>query len=160
MIEVLLTMSLIALALGAMGFPIAKALKKERFERGVDQVIARINLAQELMLDTGCDVTLTFAQDEGYLSSEISAQTRLPKKVEGGINHHTKIYGITEIEGETQIYFDATVGAISQGRLRLSCGKLEEMILLKGYPSHVQRGNKNAHTIQEAVYPQEILSAF
>ncbi|MCH9608554.1 MAG: hypothetical protein S4CHLAM45_11320 [Chlamydiales bacterium] len=58
LLELMLVIALISLTLVGGGFGIARALKKERFEKRVEHVIGQITLAEETMIDTGQDVTL------------------------------------------------------------------------------------------------------
>jgi hypothetical protein len=142
----MVVMALIAIAVGGISLPISKALKRERFERGVDQVIAKITLAQELMLDFHTDVKLTLKRDNGKWVCDINTDRKLPREQERGVNHYAEIKGVEEITFEggsgenVEILFSGTLGVISPGTLTLLSQDHKARIVLKGYPSQIKRG--------------------
>ncbi len=161
LIEMVLVITLIAIALGAMAFPLSKALKKEKFERGVDAIIARITFAQEIMLDFHTDVTLTLLEESGKVICTIEPAIALPAKIEKALNHHKEIPGISqlcfnhEIRKRIEICFDGTIGAVSRGTLTLSGSGREAILSLPGYPTHIQRGEHEAQKSCFIPYPEE-----
>jgi prepilin-type N-terminal cleavage/methylation domain-containing protein len=164
LIEMLLVISLIAVALGALSLPLVKAIKKERFEQGVDQLISKLTLAQELMLDFNTDVNVKLTQKEGSILCLIEADKPLPSHLEHAFNRYGKISGIEEMQFDNSvrsqlvICCDAAFGTLSQGQLKLVSGAHEETIFLKGYPSQIKRGLGEKQECQ-VPYPEEILSA-
>ncbi len=161
LIEILLVLALIALTLGVISTQAPKALKGERFERGVDQVKSRIALAQELMLNYQTDVVLYFEpQDEGLLCTIIPAKP-ISEKLAKSVNRHALIKGIdrADFNGHSieTLEFDGTIGATPKGKLILKEKNREATLTLKGYPSLIIRGD---HVTEEASadYPETVLS--
>ena len=166
LIEMMIVISLIATALGGMALPLSKALKGEKFERGVDRVIGKIMLAQELMLDFHTDVQLILEQDkEGEaIHCLILVAIPLPPQIEKGINHRPHIAGIRQMafnhedKDRMELSFDGSFGVLPQGTLTLMGPRNAEHIALPGYPGQIRRGNHVQTTINTP-YPEEILSA-
>lgn len=166
LMEMMIVISLIAVALGAMSLPISKALKSETFAHGVDGVIGKIMLAQEVMLDFNTDLQLFLKKDEEGkgIHCHIVPGIPLPPHIEKGLNHRPLIPGITEmafnheIKNSIQLSFEGPIGSISQGTLTLGASGKEEHIALPGYPKHIRRGNY-VQTTSSTPYPEEIISA-
>lgn len=162
--EMLLVITLVAMALGICALPISKAVKSERFERGVDQVAAKIALAQELMLDFRTDVTLLLEMKQHELCCSIKIERHLPAHLERSINRYNKIKGIEEMafnhdrRDSIQLQFDGTVGTTPQGELSLSAPQKEAILILHGYPAQIVRGKHEKKKKCEALYPEEIVS--
>ena len=167
LMEMMIVISLIAVALGGMALPISKALKGEKFAHGVDAVIGKIMLAQEVMLDFHADVKLILEQDkEGKgIDCLIVAAIPLPPHIEKGLNHRPHIAGIMEMavnhekKNRVELSFDGTLGSVPQGILSLIAPGKEEHIALPGYPRQIRRGN-HVQTTSNTSYPEEIVSAF
>lgn len=165
LLEILLVVALIGLALGAISIQIPKALSGETFERGVDQVKCRIALAQELMLNYQTDVFLEFEHDEEEKGMRCVIHTGKPlsEKLKNNVNRHSVVKGIEKVEfGEISadnvvLHFDGTLGATPKGVLILKGKNREASLTLKGFPSHILRGDHVAEE-SKAAYPEEILS--
>lgn len=166
--EILIVMTLIATALGVLTLQISKAIKGERFERGVDQVIVKLALAQELMLDFHTDVVvnLTFNQETKNLVCTLDIARPLPPNLEKSINRYQTIKGIEEIatqEGlrnSITLCFDATLGTIPQTDLSLLAHNKKAVLILDGYPAQIKRGIFHGQTKNcQATYPKESLSS-
>jgi hypothetical protein len=157
-------MVLIATALGTLSLQIAKAIKGERFERGVDQLITKLTLAQELMLDFHSDLCLELKQEEKGITCHFDIDCKLPPHLEKSINRYAKIEGIEQlmfngmVKERILLCYDATLGATAQGILTLFAQERQEHIVLKGYPSYLKRGKIEIIECHEE-YPEEILSA-
>ncbi len=166
LMEMMIVISLIAVALGGMSLPISKALKSEKFARGVDGVIGKIMLAQEVMLDFHTDVRLILEKDEEGkgVNCHIIANIPLQPQIEKGLNHRPLIAGITEMafnherENRIEFSFDGTLGSVPQGTLTLMAPGKEEKIVLPGYPRQIRRGN-HVQITSSTPYPEEIVSA-
>ncbi len=161
--EVLIVMVLIAAALSATVIPISKALKGERFERGVDRLIAKIELAQGVMLDFQTDVQLFLIQEGNIIKSRIETHRPLPAYLDQSLNRYNIIEGIEQMAfnnkcDDIEIQFDGTLGTVSKGALTLISHKKRETLNLKGYPAQIKRGEYADPNIQEAHYPEEVLS--
>jgi hypothetical protein len=163
--EILVVITLITAALGVMALQIPKALKGEKFERGVEQIIAKLTLAQEVMLDFHTDVSLTFEQKEDGVECTLTAGRKLPPRLEESFNRYKRIRGIERVafndseEAITKLYFDGAVGATPQGILTLTAYGREERIALNGYPAQIKRGKNAQANACPIDYPEEILSA-
>lgn len=166
LLEILIVMLLISAALGALSLQIAKAIKKERFERGVEQVITKLMLAQELMLDYHCDACLTLRQQQSGILCTIQLNTPLPHHLERSINRYSHIKGIEGIifdnlmKDEVVLCFEGSLGISPQGVLTLVYQDLNKNLLLKGYPAQIIKGCDEHQKEHKAIYPEEILSAF
>ena len=166
--EVLIVMSLIAVALGASFIPVSKALRGEKFERGVEQLTAKIALAQEVMLDFQTDVSLFLFQEGNEIKCVIKTHKKLPTYLEKSLNRYKTINGIeqmafnNEVHKDIEIQFDGVLGTVSKGTLTLISNKKEVTLNLKGYPAHITRGEHaeaNSQKVnEEASYPEEIIS--
>lgn len=158
-------MVLIAAAFGVTAFPLAQALKSERFVRGVDGVTRKIMFAAEVMLDFHTDVSLILEKDPegGGLTCHIAAAISLPAHIEKGLNHRPKIAGIEamafnhEPKAKIELLFDGTLGGVPEGILTLIAHGKQEEIILPGYPKSIKRG-MNATAIPPTPYPEEIVS--
>ncbi len=165
LMEILLVVALIGLTFGAISFQFPKALRKETFEQGVDQVKTRIALAQELMLNYQTDVVLKFSYDDEKKGMRcfIQATKPLSDKLKRSVNRNQLIKGIEEVAFEdsgaleVDLHFDGTLGATPRGRLVLKGHNREAILTLKGFPSHILRGDHVAEESQ-ATYPEEIIS--
>src|ERR1700722_14849734 len=115
--EILVVMVLIATALGAVSINISKAIAKEKFERGVERLRAKLFLAQELMLDFHTDVKVILKQEPKHLFCQIEAQRKIPEQLELSINRYSKIPGIESIhfDAGNVLYFDGNLGSTPQG---------------------------------------------
>lgn len=165
LLEIMIVIALIGLTLGIISIQFPKALAGETFERGVDQVKSRIALAQELMLNYQTDVVLKFEYDQEKNGMHCFIHTGKPlsEKLERNVNRHCLVKGIEEVEfgkegaDSVSLHFDGTLGATPKGKLTLKGKNKEAVLTLKGFPSHILRGD---HVTEdpEAAYPEEILS--
>lgn len=158
-------MVILSAVLGAAALPLSKALRTERFERGVDQIITRLAFAQEVMLDFETDVLVTLEREDKEITCSIKTQKVLPPAFEKILNLHKKIQGIdemsfdNEILNKIEIHFDSSLGTTTKGKLTLHLGNQEEILTLKGHPTQIKRGDYAKILSSEAHYPQEIVSA-
>lgn len=159
LIEMLIVMTLIAAALGTLSLQVAKALKGGRFESGVDQVMGKLTLAQELMLDFHTDVTVVFTRQTEGIECKLIAGRLLPDAIERAMNRYKLIKGIEEVtfSGEA-LFFDGTLGTTPHGALSLSSQSSKATLILNGYPARITRGIYCEKEEAYAVYPEEIIS--
>jgi len=164
LLEILLVISLIATGLGVLSLQISKALKKEKFEQGVEQLISKLTLAQGLMLDFQTNVRVKLFQETVEVVCTIETDKTLPPHLERSINRYHKIPAILEmqldrsVQEEIILNYDASLGITTQGVLTLISGPNEEQIHLKGYPTRVKRGANEKNNECHVPYPEEILS--
>lgn len=165
LIEIVIVIGLIAMAFGILAFPLSKALQKEKFERGVQQMMAKLSLAQELMLDFHTDVHLTFSQSEKKrICCHIDLDLKLPDHLEKSFNRYEKIDGIEAMLCDGQVMetftlcYDKALGTTPKTTLTFIHGDLCEKIVLNGYPAQTKRGDNHKPRESHALYPEEILS--
>lgn len=166
LIEVMLVMVLIGIGLGALAFQASKALKKGKFESGVEQIMGKIALAQEIMLDFRTDVTLTLRKQQDGIECLIETLSHLPPHLEKGINRSSLIAGIDSLafnnggQNEIKLLFEGGLGITPKGELTLSFRDLNSTLSLKGFPAHIKKiHNESNNEGQQTPYPEEILSA-
>jgi len=161
--EILLVITLMATALGAIGFPALQAMRGEKFERAVDQVIGKLTLAQELMLDFQTDVILRLEQKQNGLKCTFQTHKKLPTHIQKALHQNSTLVGVEQISFDQEIYntlelhYEGSLGATPQGTLELFAHKKKQIISLKGYPTKITRG-EHVQKSFEAPYPEEILS--
>jgi len=160
LLELLIVVSLIAVAFTVVGVQGPRFIKKTRFSAGVNKVIGKLSLAQEVMLNFQTDVKITFEPRDGGLEVHLQTESHVPENVLKQINHRSWIKGIERVEfNGSALTFDTTLGRIPEGELRLFSGNWEETLILRGFPSRIKRGEHVAYET-EATYPEEIFSAF
>ena len=158
-----MVIALITLIASVVTLQISKALKKERFEQGVESVLAKLALAQELMLDFHTDVRVCFEKQGEILSCTLTTNLSLPPHLESSINRYSKISGVSSIafngvpKAHCELLFDGTLGSVPVGTLTLSKETKEESIFLNGYPAHFKRGKNEEKHIRPAIYPEEAI---
>lgn len=144
--ELLLVLFLIATALGTIAIQVPKAWKKETFEGGVSRVISKIELAQELMLNTRLDVILVLTVEEKGLKCEIQSQQPISEAFLRKLNRYDTIAGITELgfdhekANRVELHFESAIGGTRAGTLVLGTEGKEQKICLPGFPSRIVRG--------------------
>lgn len=164
LLEVLLTLALIAVALSACGFGLSRVLSKQRFEAAVQKVGAAMTLAQELMLDCGMDVSFILIQEEKGVVYAIETQRELPERLRKAVHLRNKVDGIEQIafdgvfSGKIELLYDASLGTTPKGTLELNNRSFSKKIHLKGYPSRVLGDIDECEKDSQAVYPQEAVS--
>ncbi len=89
----LLVLFLIATALGTIAIQVPKAWKKETFEGGVSRVISKIELAQELMLNSHLDVVLILTLKDKGVDCEIKSQQPVSEAFLRKLNRYKTIEG-------------------------------------------------------------------
>lgn len=163
LIELMVVITLITIVLGAVAISIPKALKRGKFERSVEAIIAKITLAQELMLDFHTDVTLTFKQQESALACHLETACPLKSHIEKECNRISLLQGIEQVTfngiicPEITLHFEGSLGISPKGVLAFTCNEHAVKLPLKGYPTGIKRGEYEIQTDQ-ADYPEEILS--
>ncbi|NGX61222.1 MAG: hypothetical protein K940chlam9_00705 [Chlamydiae bacterium] len=165
LVEILLGLTLLAIFLGTASISIPKALAKERFEKGMSRAVARLSLAQEVMLDYGSDVEVVFSFREDGEGIEIELKPLKPLS-EALLTHLNRSSHVEEIVSgrfdETPLpftlFFDGTVGATPAGVLSLE-GKRGNSgeLTLRGFPSEIKRGSYAISETEIGTYPEALL---
>lgn len=154
LLEILLVIALVGLTFGVIATQLPKALRGEKFERGVDQMKSRIELAQEVMLDYQTDLKLFFESTQKGMVCVIDSERPLPGRVKKAFLR--PIEGIEEISSDV-LEFDGKLGTPPKGKLILKGNNREAILRLKGFPSALVRGGENVPD-SEADYPEAVLS--
>lgn len=155
--EMLLVLFLIATALGTIAIQVPKAWKKETFEGGVSRVISKIELAQELMLNSHLDVVLILTLKGKGLDCEIRSQQPVSEAFLRKLNRYKTIEGITEIgfdherANRIELHFENAIGATREGTLVLGAEGKEQKICLPGFPSRIVRGEYVKENIKKII---------
>lgn len=162
LLEILIVVVLIGMASGVAVVQIPKLLKGESFERGVEQVVSKILLAQELMLDFDTDVSLSMEiMPSKGLRVTLTSLHPVPEKIKRVLNRYSLIKGIEECKfndsNEFKLLFDRTLGASPRGTLILKGAQKRVELCLKGFPSKPLK-DESIHDPKEALYPEEVLS--
>lgn len=157
LLEMIIVISILALASGIVAVNINKALVDQRFRTEVGMVVDKMRLAQDLMLILGTDVHLNFEENEkgDGINFWLDTETELPKNVKYEIHKKDKetlrtikgVFLADELVSEIkEKYIDVKFlshGAVmSKGIMRLATsdkdsppkGTLQSFICLAGYP--------------------------
>lgn len=154
LIELLIVISILGIITGAVGIGIFKAVREQQFQSEVSQVQDTLRLAQDLMLVRNADVSIKFTAvgDEIWYWIEFDQQgskkwtresLREPKKLKRIQYVDFQEVAMEEpVQGSAEIRFFSGGAVMSQGDLRLSTSKNDDLkgaltryIWLAGYPS-------------------------
>lgn len=159
LLEILIVVLLIGLATSVVAFQMPKLLRGESFGKGVEQVMSKIVLAGELMLDFDTDVDLVWTQEGKWIKVILDPRNPVPEKVKRLINRYAVIKGIEEIEFDGgRLHFDKTLGATPHCELTLKGGGQSAKLYLRGFPSKPLKKEETHGSSQTAHYPEEVLS--
>ncbi len=162
LIEILIVMLLIGIGLSMGGIQISKALSNERFERAIDALAARLEMAQNLMLDMRMDISVTWEKRAEGVLCKITPLRPISRELEKMVSLHQLIKGVDEIAYERvpfqELFYEANLGLTPRGEVLIRKGDKSALLLLRGYPSKIRRKDHDLEKMQEASYPEEILS--
>lgn len=151
LIEMMIVMSILALALTVTGIQVNRFLQEQRFLSEVHHVVRALQSAQDLMMVLGLDVQLKIADDpeEKGIVYGFELETKAQKSWEKIIKRPNKplkyikaiTYQSPDLHQETSsqgitLQFPAGGISMSKGILILqgTSSALEKKILLRGYP--------------------------
>ncbi|MDR3624172.1 MAG: hypothetical protein P4L16_03410 [Chlamydiales bacterium] len=77
LLEILLSVSLLSVSLGGVGFQIHKILKQDRFEKSASLILEKILFAKECSANFGTDITLLLSQKKEGLSCVMTSSSPL-----------------------------------------------------------------------------------
>jgi len=143
LIEILLVMSLIGMAVGAMQFGVHKLLKKEAFVQEVRKIRNMVAFAQEVMIDTKCDLSLTLLHEGSDVKLLFSSTPELPERVARTLQditvRHVETLTFNEaVVSELILNFEGHLGIISEGVIEIKSKKEKsQTIHLRGFPGRV-----------------------
>jgi len=143
LIELLLVIFLIGIGVSLLSLNIPRVLKRQKFERGVDLIVHKIELAQETLLDYRADVHLAFWQEGGKLWVKITVDQPLCERLKNALNRHCEIRGVETVtfndrELPFELFFDGSLGLTPYGSLHCVGGSKQRITIpLKGYPCSV-----------------------
>lgn len=173
LLELLIVIGILALISTVVVFNIGKLFQQQRFWTSVEQVIDRLQMAQNLMLILKTEVTVAIQKnDQGKYEISMEVETPLPKLLEENAIRHIVLGGIEEIT------FDRGNGAERLESIQLSFSNLykrtpegvlmlrqnqdrQEFIRLYGYSQPILLGNTNGDieispNESSRLYPQEV----
>lgn len=156
LLEVVIVITILSIASGAVAIGINKALVEQHFRTEVDLIVNEMKLAQDLMLILGTDVHLHFAEAKKNEGIEywLELETKLPQNVQREVQRKKKVLKtikgvfledslLWEIqESHIDVKFLSNGAVMSKGIMRLAtssdenipAGTLESFIYLAGYP--------------------------
>lgn len=172
LLEMMLVVALCATTVAYGGYAFSDWLYRERFERGVEEVCAKLALAQELALDYRMDVSLSLTRGNGGVYCHLTPGRPIGEALGRRLNQKEKIetldqFGLLRTSGEPEkaytdqldLHFDGTLGTTPSGTLILAGRGIETQVALRGFPSEIGRGEYVDHP-PKATYPQALLSAY
>jgi hypothetical protein len=157
--EVLIVISILAIASGIVAISINKAIVEQRFRSEVGLIVDEMRLAQDLMLILGTDVHLHFAEaksGEGiqywleletnvspHVQRELLRKRKELKTIKGVFLEDKLLWEIKE--SHIDVKFLSNGAVMSEGIMRLATssdenvpkGTLESFICLAGYPNPI-----------------------
>lgn len=150
LIEMMIVMSILALALTVTGFQVSKFLQEQRFLSEVHHVVRALQSAQDLMLVLGLDVQLKIAKDpeENGIIYGFELETKAQKSWEKLIKRPNKPlkyirtitfesadHGQESSDSSIVLNFPSGGVSMSKGLLILKgTSQQERKIVLRGYP--------------------------
>lgn len=139
LIEILLVLSLIAMALGATQFGFTHFIKEEAFVQECAKIKKAIAFAEELMMDTGSDLTLTLQHDKEEMKLLLSTSKTLPKRLllplEQCCKEITFLYFNDKPTKKLVLHFEGHLGITSKGVITLENKKgKKQYFVLRGFP--------------------------
>jgi type II secretory pathway pseudopilin PulG len=163
LIEIMLVLLLISL-IGAYSLrKLPRLLKEQQFERSLDLLMSKIQLAQEFMLSYRKDIILQFLPSEKGMLVLLKPQQPLMPHLQKGFNRNILLKGIEQITFEEQsppfeLCFDASLGLMPVGSLTCASENLSEAITLKGFPSPLKKGRIKTYEQTACPYPEILVS--
>lgn len=174
LIEILIVLSLLALILGIVGLNLGGAARTERFRSGVDILVQKLRLAQDLMLILRTNIRITLEQQEDGLHVTFTAEGALTPALISATTSKTTIDSIHAFSFDSKtsdeklvLDFLSAGGKMSKGTLTLfsdpnDTNGLKEDVHLAGYPSPIVAGKvkqaiKGASKEEsDRLYPSEV----
>lgn len=163
LIELLIVISVLAIAVGVIGFNINRALREQHFKSEVELVVDYLRLAQNLMLIMNADVHVIFkaAEKDRYISMNMKVDGNIEDhllKVVTDKEKHLSYIQFLEFYDENKTHHEANQvdvkfiskgSVMSKGIMHLSTnergdviGAIQRYICLPGYPKPIQSVNK------------------
>ncbi len=161
--EMLLVLALIGVAASIVSFGAFKMLREQRFRSGVDLLIDKMQMAQEIMLVFKTDVNIVLDGRSGSeIKYRIESDRKLPREISSTLHLPETIPGIHSLsfedarhgfqQGVVEIKFSANAMSTSKGTLVLATDSLKRRIDLPGYPYPIGTDVKD---LQNDVYSHE-----
>src|SRR4051794_25066422 len=162
--EILLVITLIALIGGTCVFSLPKALKQEREEKSMASLIAKVEIAKEVMVDYDADVTLILSQAAEGVTCHLYPSKPMRESIKKALNKESFFPGIERVVWrgvtyrELKLPFVASDGKIPEGVLELHCKEKVCRYYLPGYLGEIKKNYDTEIQKPQAPYPQEVLS--
>ena len=130
--------TLLSFITGILSVSISSVVQKQRFQTDASIVLDKLRLAQDLMLLTNADVTVTLTSQENGTSLDFKIDSPLTKEFRNYLEKNSKL-SIDSIAFDTQkspitLEFLSGGSLMSQGVLTLSSSSNKRFICLKGFP--------------------------
>jgi hypothetical protein len=138
LIEIMLVMGLVALLASVMQWGVQSLLKEEAFVQESRKIKEAIGFAEEVMMDTKSDLTLTLIHEEGKVRLVLSSSKLLPEKMllqKEVCKEIDKVFFNSKQVHELILHFEGHLGRTSEGLLVLENNKgKQQSIFLHGFP--------------------------
>lgn len=142
LLEMVLVMALVSIALGTLAFKIPQALRVEKFESSLQRLLAKLELAEEWVLNYQTDIHLHFEKEKEHLRVVLEPQIPLTSPL-AELNRYSDLEGIHSVSFNKQplssLVYDASIGATPTGELTIQGKNQEATLILKGYPGSIVR---------------------
>jgi type II secretory pathway pseudopilin PulG len=168
LIEMLIVMSILAVTASVVTVNIRGLLREQRFYSGVEQVLDKFQVAQNIMLILNSDVKVEIYRDEeGQYLCDVIPEKALTASFRKILQENRKIVGIDHITfNETEnlsFRFSALSQTLPIGNLRLSSddNEFSQYIPFYGYPHPLKIKNHREvideiQTESAALYPKDV----
>lgn len=183
MIEILIVLAILAMCIGVIGFNTFKAVREQRFQTEVSQVVDDLRLAQNLMLIMNTDSRMKFTSEDKLIKYWLEFDQQLVKNWGRELQREPKTLKYIQfvnfqdelnkehVVGSAEVRFLSGGSVMSRGVMRLSTsinddarGALVRYVHLPGYPSAIvstENAKEKADELDEGltdIITQEIMS--
>ncbi len=173
LMELLIVMVILSMIVGVVGINLSSLVRQERFRAGTAFLVDRLQLAQDIMIIFGLDVTVVLEQQPGAVSFHMQVDTGPLGPALSSVTRPITIAGIDTFAftdslgasqtGKINLLFMSRGTRMSAGNLMLSSGKpgLTRYIALVGYPKAIKYApqatkDEIASNLSERLYPLEV----
>ena len=174
--ELLIVMILLTMVIGVVGINLSGVARQEKFRTSTAFLVDRLQLAQDIMVIFGADVTVQIKPETGGLGVRLNVDKEMINKSLATVLRPVHVQGIdtlifTDANGVAQsnpinLLFMSKGTKMSQGMLTLSAGSAEadlvRYILLAGYPQVIRASStpppkpEDSTLLSNRLYPIEV----
>lgn len=139
LIELLVVIAILAMAAGAIGINIKRAVYEQRFLTEVGTVVDQLRTAQELMLLAKAEVKVDFHAHEEGIEMELICDEEIPKGWDQLLKKKILLRYIHEVHCEEgfPLQFFSRGSVMTKGIVRLEAAETR-YIALAGYPAPIR----------------------